>query len=241
MVNIISVQARMQSGRLPGKVLAPITVPIRGTPNHEDRPMLQLMVERLRGGPAEVVIATTREPSDDPIAELAERIGCAYVRGPVDDLMARHLQAAELMDADAIGICGADDPLMDWRGFAACFARLIPPVRYVQTAGVPLGLHSFAVTRDALEEAVAECSDPLMRAETHPWFRAQGMRYCPTFVDEYRLTVDEQPDLDLHRAIFVALYEHNPRFRWEDVVAFLADRPDIALINRSVGQRFRFE
>ena len=37
----------------------------------------------------EIVVATTREASDDPIAALVESRGHRCVRGPVDDVLAR--------------------------------------------------------------------------------------------------------------------------------------------------------
>jgi spore coat polysaccharide biosynthesis protein SpsF len=58
------VQARMSSRRLPGKVLQPLA----------GRPALERVVERLgrASGLDEVVVLTSTDPSDDPVAELAE-------------------------------------------------------------------------------------------------------------------------------------------------------------------------
>ncbi len=57
--------ARMKSSRLPGKSMAII----------EGRPALEWIVRRLRQSRhiERFVIATTDDPADDPIAELADR------------------------------------------------------------------------------------------------------------------------------------------------------------------------
>src|SRR6185503_402596 len=101
------IEARMRSSRLPGKVLLPIM----------GRPMLELMVERLRRARLvdDVVIATTDDPSCDPIAEMADRIGISYFRGSEDDVLARVLGAARAYEADVIVETTGDCPLHDAR------------------------------------------------------------------------------------------------------------------------------
>ncbi len=59
----------MGSSRLPGKVLLDLA----------GQPMLRRVVERTRLAKTidQVVVATTSEPSDDPIVELCARLGYA--------------------------------------------------------------------------------------------------------------------------------------------------------------------
>lgn len=91
---LLTIEARMRSSRLPGKVLKPIL----------DRPMLGLMIERLQCARTidEIVIATTVNPSDDPIVNLAQSLNIDYFRGSEDDVLARVLGAAQQFDADVI-------------------------------------------------------------------------------------------------------------------------------------------
>ena len=62
------VQARMSSIRLPGKSLADV----------EGEPLLALLVQRLRHALEieRIVVATSTEPIDDPIEEVAPALGC---------------------------------------------------------------------------------------------------------------------------------------------------------------------
>lgn len=105
-MKIISViQARFSSKRLPGKVLQIV----------REKPMLAYLVERLRrcrqlDG---IVLATSNEESDDPIVVFAEAMALPCYRGPLDDVAARLLGAAETADAQAIVRISGDSPLID--------------------------------------------------------------------------------------------------------------------------------
>ncbi|WP_310451399.1 cytidylyltransferase domain-containing protein [Sulfuritalea sp.] len=105
-MKVVSViQARMSSRRLPGKILQIV----RG------RPMLSYLVERLRhcrqlDG---IVLATSNEESDDPVVAFAETTGLPCYRGPLDDVAARLLGAAEEAGAQGLVRISGDSPLID--------------------------------------------------------------------------------------------------------------------------------
>src|SRR3954470_10802095 len=102
---VATIEARMTSSRLPGKVLLPVL----------GRPLLELMVERLRRARTidEIVIATTEDATSDPLQELAERLGIGCFRGSEDDVLARVLGAAQAYDAELIVELTGDCPLID--------------------------------------------------------------------------------------------------------------------------------
>lgn len=99
------VQSRMSSKRLPGKVLRPLA----------GRPMLDHVLERLARCPGveRPIVATSTEASDDPIARRCHYLGVTCHRGPLDNVAARFLSAAEEHHLDAfVRVCG-DSPLLD--------------------------------------------------------------------------------------------------------------------------------
>src|SRR3954454_8823993 len=102
---VATIEARMTSSRLPGKVLLPAV----------GKPLLELMVERLQRSRHldAIVIATTEDASSDPLEELAERLGIGCFRGSEDDVLARVLGAARAYDADLIVELTGDCPLID--------------------------------------------------------------------------------------------------------------------------------
>jgi len=80
-------QARMSSTRLPGKVLKPIL----------GRPMLAWQIERILRSKTigRLVVATSQEPSDDPIESFCVANEVACYRGALHDVLARFHGAAK--------------------------------------------------------------------------------------------------------------------------------------------------
>jgi spore coat polysaccharide biosynthesis protein SpsF len=61
----------------------------------------------------ETIVATTTDPSDDPIAELCGEHGYTYFRGSLHDVLDRFYQAAHKYEADAVVRITGDCPLID--------------------------------------------------------------------------------------------------------------------------------
>lgn len=99
------IQARMTSRRFPGKVLAPF----RGEPilRHVVRAVGQSLPHD------RIVIVTSSEASDDPVAAYAATIGVECFRGPLDDVLERFRQAAAAFPSEWILRVSADSPLLD--------------------------------------------------------------------------------------------------------------------------------
>ena len=99
------VQARMSSSRLPGKVLKDIA----------GKPMLVHVIERAQKSRqiSQVVVATTTDPSDDPIETFCRQRGYAFYRGSLHDVLDRFYQTAREFQADVIVRFTADCPLLD--------------------------------------------------------------------------------------------------------------------------------
>jgi spore coat polysaccharide biosynthesis protein SpsF len=101
----IFVQARMSSRRFPGKVLTPLA----------GRPMIAHVLERCGEafGADKVVLATSVDPSDDPLAEYAERHGHTLFRGDLDNVVARFQQCLAAYPCDWFVRISGDSPLID--------------------------------------------------------------------------------------------------------------------------------
>lgn len=99
------IQARMSSRRFPGKVL-------RET---KGRPLLAYLVDRL--GKSEVLgrilVGTSRDPSDDPIARFCQSGGIECYRGPLENVAKRFLEMIQTYDLDSFVRISADSPLLD--------------------------------------------------------------------------------------------------------------------------------
>ncbi|MGB9521614.1 MAG: cytidylyltransferase domain-containing protein, partial [Anaerolineales bacterium] len=102
---IAIVQARMSSSRLPGKVLLDIG----------GKPMLARVIDRSRRAKwvDEVIVATTTEEEDTPIAVFCQQYDVPYYRGSQFDVLDRYYQTAKQFHADVIVRITADCPLID--------------------------------------------------------------------------------------------------------------------------------
>lgn len=101
------VQARMSSRRLPGKVLMPIA----------GRPMLDWVLDAVgRAGKIDrTVLATSADPSDDPIAVYAEERDVECHRGPLEDVAGRFYEIVEALNPQAFVRLSGDSPMLDHR------------------------------------------------------------------------------------------------------------------------------
>jgi spore coat polysaccharide biosynthesis protein SpsF (cytidylyltransferase family) len=100
----VIVAARMSSTRLPGKALLPL----------HGLPMIVFLLRRLRRTRlAEVVVATTNLPADDPLAETVAAEGVAVFRGSEADVVGRYVAAARHFDFDVVARVTADCPFVD--------------------------------------------------------------------------------------------------------------------------------
>jgi spore coat polysaccharide biosynthesis protein SpsF len=229
-------QARVSSTRFPAKVLKPLL----------GVPMIFRQLERIRDCRRldGLVVATSTDPSDDPlVAECACR-GVRVYRGSLDDVLDRFGGAAEAENADAIVRLTADCPLADWQvidsavglfhGGAYDYVSNTEPPTY------PDGLDVEVISRRALREAAAEARLPSEREHVTPFIRKHPERYAIgqlVQVDDesdHRWTVDEVADFELVRRIYEALYPVNPRFTTADILSLMRRNPELISINRHI-------
>src|SRR3954471_4000292 len=149
MRSVVVVQARMTSTRLPGKVLADL----------EGRPLLERELERLARSALtdEVVLAVTTNPDDEPLVDLARRLGLRLYRGSEHDVLSRYAGAAREAQADLVFRVTSDCPLIDPGEVDAVIAALAERRETCDFASnrlepqLPRGLDVEALYRDVLE------------------------------------------------------------------------------------------
>lgn len=249
------VQSRMNSTRLPGKVLLDIA----------GQPMLARVVERARRAKMldEVVVATTLDPSDEPVEALCKTRNYPIYRGSANDVLDRYYQAASQFQADLIVRLTADCPLIDPDVIDAtvcAFYGFDPPAdrtpNYIRSHApqydfaanrlpppwkrtYPIGLDTEVCSFRALERAWQEATALHQREHVMPYLYEQAGRFRVRVIDHdpdygaLRLTVDTAEDLRLVREIFNRFGERDD-FSWLEVVELLDRHPELAEINASV-------
>jgi len=235
---VATIEARMTSTRLPGKVLMPLA----------GMPALTRMIERVRRSKYidEIVVATTVNRADDPIVESAKENNVKYFRGSEMDVLGRVVGAAESVEAEIIVELTGDCPLMDWRlvdrGIEEFFAGQFDCAANVIKRTFPDGF-DVQVYPTALLADVANLTDDLLDRE-------HVSRYIYNHEDKYRInhwlspaeyvwpdlrvTLDEINDYKLINLIFEKLLPVNNDFSYIDVINLCREFPELIKINENV-------
>ena len=125
------VQARMGSTRLPNKVMRPIC----GTP------MIGLLLERLAKAKRidQIVLATSEDQRNEPLARFVSDLGYVVYQGSEDDVLDRYYQAAKAAEADTVVRITGDCPLIDPMLVDAVIAKFVDAgVDYASNVSPPL-------------------------------------------------------------------------------------------------------
>lgn len=236
------VPGRMDSERLPGKTMANIC----------GAPSLVHIVRRLKQVPGlqGVVVATTVAPADEVIRDAALLESVEVYRGSPNDVLARTLEAARSVDADAVVNITGDCPLVDARlveRMIALYRDQQPDMVTNRLGGYhfPIGLDVEVFPVSRLAEVEAKAHDPRDREHVTLWWYEHAHELNIIHVDPephqrrpaLRLTLDEQNDLRVIREIYRVLGDNGAYFGLDDVLAFLDANPHVAEWNESVIQR----
>lgn len=236
---LLIVQVRMTSTRLPGKVLLPLA----------GEPMLTRLIERLRRVQRAdgIVIATTTNATDDPIAALCDTLGVPCHRGSEHDVLSRYADAARLHGADAVVRITSDCPLIDpalidqviavyAEGDSDYVSNMLPPTW-------PYGMAVEVFSAAALQQAHTEATQPAEREHVTPFIYWHPERYrlrnvaSPVDLSHHRWTVDTPEDYELVRRLFETLHPINPEFTQADILTLLDAHPDWMTLNQHVQQK----
>lgn len=238
----ITIQARMTSTRLPGKVIAPL----------HGAPALERMVERLRRvrGADGILLCTTTNATDDVLERLAERLAIGCHRGSEHDVLSRVLDAARRFGVETIvettGDCPLIDPTIVDEVISAYRASPVDYCSNILERCYPIGMDTQVFSTEILADVARRTADPEDREHVslyiyrHP--EIYSLRHVPAPPSRHRpmlrLTLDTPEDLELIQRVYDALYPHDPAFGLDDMLALIASRPELAAINAGVMHRW---
>lgn len=234
------VQARMGSSRLPGKVLMDIA----------GAPMLFRVLNRLRRckNLTDIVVATTKEDSDNALVKACEEWGVKCFRGSTNDVLDRFLETARHFKADVIVRITSDCPFIDpsvvdlvieqflkHRGSAEYVSNVVEPRTF------PRGLDIEVFSFSALERAWREDTDPQLREHVTQYFLRNPSVFgvMGVFNDEdlssLRWTVDTTEDLEFARLAYGCFPDDS--FSWLELIDCIRKNPDLTEVNRHIEQK----
>lgn len=235
---VATIEARMTSTRLPGKVLLPAG----------GKPMLTHLVDRLKAVPSlqEIVIATTVNTADQPLVDLAASAGIACFRGSENDVMARVIGAAESVQADVVVEITGDCPIIDPQIVEQIIRIFVAnKADYVSNAHVrsyPDGMDVQVFSLDTLRRSAAMTQSKLDREHVtlhirqHPELFSHLHVLAPPEIHwpELGLTLDEPKDYELITQVIEALQTEKPLFSCLDAVRLMRSKSELLNINQAV-------
>jgi spore coat polysaccharide biosynthesis protein SpsF len=215
----VAVQARMSSTRLPAKVLLPVA----------GRPLLGYVLERVALAGETVVVATSDQPDDDPVAQFASDAGVQVFRGSLPDVAGRFNALADSFGLDALVRVSGDSPLIDPalvdEAISLFGAGEVDLVTNVFPRSFPVGQSVEVLSRAALDRVLAATDDPSDREHVtryvyahHKDFRIQNFAH-ERDVSDVRHVVDTEEDLRRVEAIFAAMERDHTSYGVEDLLA----------------------
>jgi spore coat polysaccharide biosynthesis protein SpsF len=233
---VLIIQARMSSTRLPGKSMLPLA----------DKPLVYRMVERLKKckNIDEIIIATSDQPEDKVLVDLAIELEVSYFIGNLLDVRDRYIKAAEQFQADFIIRIPADNPMPDSNeidkliefhlennpsGFSSNLAQ-------VNNSGYLDGIGAEIFSTRLLNESIARSSSETVKEHVHRNFfdystqKPVDPSWCPISSPkapaelqrpDIILDVNTMDDYTKIKRIYDNLYPRNPNFTTVDVINFL--------------------
>jgi len=238
---IATIEARMGSSRLPGKVMLPLA----------GEPMIIRLVERVRRSKMvnEVVVATTKQASDQIIIDTCNRYQVKVFAGSEIDITQRLLDAAGSEDADFVVQLTGDNPLIDSGLIDDAVQELIESksdyVTNYSNNNLTIGFNVRCFTYTALEKASKLSNEPSDRIHGSYYIHRSPELFSISSVkvgvelqrDDIRLTVDETSDFEIVRMVFETLYPLKKDFTAKDVVEMIDRFPEWKKINEQVVQK----
>ena len=241
---VATIEARMSSTRLPGKVL----MDLGGYKS------LELQIKRLRKSKLidEVVIATTVNELDDAIVDFGKSMKCKVFRGSEDDVMKRILDAVKSVGGEIQVQITGDCPLIDARVIDKLIRFLLCNLEYDFVSNeiertYPIGLDCRVFKVSALEKANSLCDDPIHRlhgstfiytGEHKSLFLSKKINAPKSiFYPNWRWTLDTKEDLEFLRSILDYYGKGIVSLSSSSLAKWLIQNPKIIQINSNVRQK----
>ncbi len=233
----IIIRARTGSSRLPGKVVQTFI----GVQS-----IIDILLEKLKILDLPLVLATTTNPQDDILEDVAKRHHVACFRGSEENVLLRFVEAARQFDFDFVVRVCADNPFLSRQLFGELYQKAVDSnfnFDYLSFAyqGKPTILTHFGVFVEmvrtaALEKALQATNEKFYLEHVtnylyhHPAIFNINFFEMPAdlFVHPgIRLTVDTAVDFAMAADLYDTLLQQYGHTEINAINAYLAQRPDL--------------
>jgi spore coat polysaccharide biosynthesis protein SpsF len=210
---VASIEARMTSRRLPGKVLMESIDGIS---------MLEFMIKRVQNSKKidEIIVATTTNNTDDPIVELCEKLNISFFRGSESDVLLRVYEAHKYLKSSLVVELTGDCPLIDPKIIDNCIEIYLNNnfdyVSNVHVRSFPDGFDTQVFSYDLLDKVNRLAKSKFDRENVTPYIYKNNKENSfklkaviaedANFWPDLRVTLDDTGDYKLLKTIIKELY-----------------------------------
>ena len=240
---VASIEARMGSSRLPGKVLK----------NFGDETTLSLLVKRLQKSKYlnDIVIATSVSSKDDLICNWCFENNISFFRGSEDDVLDRVVRAHEKMGTDLIVEITGDCPFTDPKIVDLAVQTFLDNDYDVVTncgnnLSWPMGMYAQVFSLENLKWVNKNISDIVVHEHVSLYFYENLNLYnvfeliAPKNVSypNMRIVLDYEEDFIFLTKIYEILStKYNDFFEINDIVNLLKSQPELLSINKNCKEK----
>jgi len=234
---VASIEARMGSSRLPGKVLADVN----------GQPALKRLITRVQKCKYldDIVLATSTSPGDDILEEWAKDESILCYRGSEDNVLQRVVDANIWAESDLIveitGDCILTDTEVIDMGIKTFLENECDVVTNCGTClSYPMGIYVQVFRTDDLRKISETINDEAVQEHVSLYFYEHPEIYKIINLvapnrwtnTEFRFQLDYPEDLELLNKIYQFLEpKYGDDFGIEEIMQLMIDRPDLGQIN----------
>jgi len=227
----LTIQARLGSTRLPGKVLHDLA----------GKPMFEQIFNQVKHSNLvqEFCLNTSDASSDDGLEKFATGIGLKVFRGPVDNIVSRMIGALNVCKADYLVRIWGDCPFVCPDVIDEMLTLMLDQdLHFVHNSDIskrtfPPGLDVEIYRRDLLMAMDAEVTDPKLREFPVEFVKKNLNRFSmrlflsPVDLSHTHLTVDYPADMRAAEILLKRLHQKKNFFLYKDLQDALKSSQDI--------------
>jgi spore coat polysaccharide biosynthesis protein SpsF len=228
-LNLVVLQARMSSTRLPGKVMSQIN----------GHPMIYWEISRISKAKLvnKIVVAISDQKSDDILADYLDSIHQDYIRGSLDNVLSRYVKAEENYNPSAIIRLTADCPLVMPElidqyleiFYKNDFEYLSNTLELSYPDGLDIEIIAPGIFKKLLVSSLSKEEQEHVTLGIYSRkdkFRTYNVSNNAN-ISEFRWTVDTSDDLAFVKSVYAHFESKEIDFTFKDVLKFVKKNPNL--------------
>ncbi len=230
------ITARLKSKRLPKKLLKKV----------QGETFITQMVKRLKlaNDLDEIIIATSTNPEDDPLEEIAKQENIACFRGSEEDVISRLYEAANLYKLDYVINMTADCPLVPFDYIPALIETYKNTnADLVSCYELPAGLFLSGLKIDGMKRLIELKDSENTEYWLYYYLKTDLFNVVALPIEEnlrrpdYRIVLDYPEDFEMLLRLYDGLGSDTYKKTTKEVIEYLDNNQEITIINRDCTKK----